>query len=104
MPLVVPGIMTNNPADKTEQWSNKLVGKKLSDDTSNETVSADLVLLAGVLLHVCVLTCSQLFCKKDLPEECRILQPGAMATRDLKPDRLNVHLMEDGSVSHVTHG
>jgi len=27
-----------------------------------------------------------------------------MVTRDFKPDRLNVHLKEDGTVSHVAHG
>jgi hypothetical protein len=37
MPLVVPGI-TSNPKDKTEEWSNKLVGKTLSEEESNETV------------------------------------------------------------------
>jgi hypothetical protein len=37
MPLVVPGI-TSNPKDKTEEWSNKLVGKTLHDSESNETV------------------------------------------------------------------
>jgi hypothetical protein len=38
MPLVVPGI-TSNSGDKTEEWTNKLVGKKLSEDQNNETVS-----------------------------------------------------------------
>lgn len=37
MPLVVPGL-TSTSGDKTEEWTNKLVGKKLSDDPSNETV------------------------------------------------------------------
>jgi hypothetical protein len=38
MPLVVPGI-TSNSGDKTEEWTNKLVGKKIADEPSNETVS-----------------------------------------------------------------
>lgn len=38
MPLVVPGVMTNNSGDKTEEWMNKLVGKRLADEPSNETV------------------------------------------------------------------
>lgn len=39
MPLVVPGI-TNQSDNKTEEWSNKLVGKKITEDeTSNEVVS-----------------------------------------------------------------
>lgn len=38
MPLVVPGI-TSNSGDKTEEWTNKLVGKKVSDDAHSEVVS-----------------------------------------------------------------
>lgn len=39
MPLVVPGI-TSQSGDKTEEWTNKLVGKKIHDgEDSNETVS-----------------------------------------------------------------
>lgn len=38
MPLVVPGVTTNDPAvAKTEEWMNKLCGKTLADHTS-ETV------------------------------------------------------------------
>ncbi|KAI0163536.1 hypothetical protein BJ166DRAFT_295903 [Pestalotiopsis sp. NC0098] len=81
MPLVIPGI-TGNSGDKTEEWTNKLVGKKLSEGSSDEVS----------------------FCKKDLPEECRVIEPGSMVTKDFKPDRLNVHLKEDGTVSHVQHG
>lgn len=44
MPLVVPGVTTQQSGDKTEEWMNKLVGKKLSEeDASNETVSQYLV-------------------------------------------------------------
>ena len=38
MPLIVPGI-TSQPGNKTEEWQNKLVGKKLSDTEHTETVS-----------------------------------------------------------------
>lgn len=39
MPLVVPGV-TNQTGDKTEEWMNKLAGKKLHDgEETNETVS-----------------------------------------------------------------
>ncbi|KAF9876662.1 pua rna binding domain-containing protein [Colletotrichum karsti] len=82
MPLVVPGINNITDEAKTEEWSNKLVGKKLHDEESNETT----------------------FCKKDLPEQCRVIEPGMMVTKDFKPDRLNVHVKEDGTVSHVIHG
>lgn len=38
MPLVVPGVTTKS-GDKTEEWMNKLTGKKLHDgEESNETV------------------------------------------------------------------
>jgi len=37
MPLVVPGLMSNSK-DKTEDWSNKLMGKKIGD-ASDEVVS-----------------------------------------------------------------
>jgi len=83
MPLVVPGLSGNNSADnKTDEWTNKLVGKKLSEQDSNETT----------------------FSKRELPQETRIIEPGMMVTKDFKPDRLNVHLKEDGTVSHVQHG
>ncbi|KAI0395876.1 hypothetical protein F5Y17DRAFT_421786 [Xylariaceae sp. FL0594] len=83
MPLVIPGINNNSSGnDKTQEWANKLVGKTLSDNSSDETC----------------------FCKKDLPEECRVITPGMMVTKDFKPDRLNVHVKEDGTVSHVVHG
>ncbi|CCT73677.1 hypothetical protein H9Q69_003030 [Fusarium xylarioides] len=82
MPLVVPGINSTS-GDKAEEWQNKLVGKKLSDEeTSTETV----------------------FAKRDLPQETRIIEPGMMVTKDFKEDRLNVHLKDDGTVSHVVKG
>ncbi|KAH6970872.1 hypothetical protein BKA56DRAFT_678025 [Ilyonectria sp. MPI-CAGE-AT-0026] len=81
MPLVVPGINSTS-GNKTEEWQNKLVGKKLGDDASTETV----------------------FCKRDLPKETRIIEPGMMVTKDFNENRLNVHLTEDGTVSHVVHG
>lgn len=40
MPLVVPGINNNDSNNSlVEEWTNKLVGKKLHDEESNETVS-----------------------------------------------------------------
>ncbi|KUI55860.1 hypothetical protein VP1G_03296 [Cytospora mali] len=83
MPLVVPGVTSQQSGDKTEEWMNKLVGKKLSEqDASNETS----------------------FAKRELPESHRVIQPGQMVTKDFNPDRLNIHVQEDGTVSHVTHG
>ncbi|KAI1353687.1 hypothetical protein F5Y01DRAFT_275910 [Xylaria sp. FL0043] len=82
MPLVVPGITDNSKGDATQEWTNKLVGKTLSDDSHSETN----------------------FCKKELPQQSRVITPGMMVTKDFVPDRLNVHCKEDGTVSHVTHG
>ena len=40
MPLVVPGLTYNSSEnDKTNNWMNQLMGKKIGD-TSNETVSS----------------------------------------------------------------
>lgn len=46
----------------------------------------------------------QSFAKRELPELHRVIPPGAMVTKDFRPDRLNVHVKDDGTVSHVTHG
>lgn len=45
-----------------------------------------------------------MFCKKDLPKETRIIEPGMMVTKDFNENRLNVHVKDDGTVSHVVHG
>lgn len=77
MPLIVPGVQTEaKSADKTEEFSMKLAGKKI-DDIDKE---------------------------KDLPKEHRIIHPNMMVTKDYVPDRLNVHVDEKGIISHVQHG
>ena len=38
MPLVVPGINSGGSASKTEEWTNKLVGKKIGEGSSDEIV------------------------------------------------------------------
>ncbi|KAK3906633.1 PUA domain-containing protein [Staphylotrichum tortipilum] len=79
MPLVVPGVTIDNMGgDKTQEWMNKLAGKLLCDGPSTETT----------------------FCKTDLPQTTRVIEPGMMVTRDFNPDRLNVHVGKDGIVSH----
>ncbi|KAI7787538.1 pua rna binding domain-containing protein [Diaporthe eres] len=82
MPLVVPGV-TNQSDNKTDEWSNKLVGKKITEDETSNEVS---------------------FAKRELPEKHRVIVPGGIVTKDFVPDRLNVHVKDDGTVSHVTHG
>lgn len=63
MPLVVPG-MQSKDGDKTSDWMNKLMGKKIGESSDEVT-----------------------FAKKDLPSEHRVLKPGDMKTMDHKPDR-----------------
>lgn len=46
----------------------------------------------------------QVFCKRDLPQTCRVIKPGQMVTKDFNPERLNVHVDDEGTVSHVNHG
>ena len=38
MPLVVPGVMTSGSSQQ-EEWMSKLMGKKLSDGTSDSMVA-----------------------------------------------------------------
>lgn len=61
MPLVVPGINSN---DSSNDWMSKLMGKKLSDQ-HNETS----------------------FAKKDLPQNHRVVGENDFMTMDHKPDR-----------------
>lgn len=39
-----------------------------------------------------------------LPEEHRVIRPGAIITRDFVEDRLNVYVNEAGECTHCTHG
>ncbi|KAJ9647890.1 hypothetical protein H2201_001257 [Coniosporium apollinis] len=82
MPLVVPGLMGKSGAsDDSSKWQEQLMGKKLGDVSDNTT-----------------------FARKELPKETRVLKQGDMATMDFKPDRLNVHVADDGTVTHVKMG
>ncbi|KAI4152135.1 MAG: hypothetical protein L6R39_001886 [Caloplaca ligustica] len=83
MPLIPPNLNpTISSTDKQQEWMTKLMGKKITD--SSGTPSDELS-----------------FAKQDLPKEHRIVEPGAMLTQDHNPERLNVHLAEDGTVRHV---
>jgi hypothetical protein len=54
MPLVVPGLTNNSGEnDKTNNWMNQLMGKKIGD-TSNETVSPSNILLPDARTTRCV--------------------------------------------------
>lgn len=45
----------------------------------------------------------QSFAKRELPEVHRVIPPGAIVTKDYRPDRLNIHVRDDGTVSHVNY-
>ncbi|CZT16663.1 uncharacterized protein RCC_02498 [Ramularia collo-cygni] len=77
MPLVVP----NTSDDKSTQWMEKLMGKKIGEQ-SNETT----------------------FAKTELPKQHRIVKEGDMMTMDHVADRMNIHTGEDGTVKKITHG
>ncbi|KLJ10701.1 hypothetical protein EMPG_09869 [Blastomyces silverae] len=61
MPLIVPNVSNDDKAD----WAAKLLGKKLTESTS-DNVS---------------------FAKKDLPPVHRVVKPGMAMTMDYKPER-----------------
>ncbi|KZZ98819.1 translation machinery-associated protein 20 [Moelleriella libera RCEF 2490] len=88
MPLVIPGITnkastsSTDAPNSTEEWQNKLVGKKLHDTEHNEIN----------------------FCKKQLPSEHRVLPPNSFGTTDFNEKRLNIHLNDEGIVTKVNHG
>lgn len=118
MPLVVPGLQSTD-GSSGEDWSAKLLGKKLGEQ-HDEIVSArppprGTVLSASRaggckrkrldgLANQCVCVCAQTFAKTDLPKEHRVLKPDSMSTMDFKPERLNIHVDEDGTVKKVNHG
>ncbi|KAL2872109.1 uncharacterized protein BJX67DRAFT_341531 [Aspergillus lucknowensis] len=82
MPLVVPGITNTSGGGSKDEWLNKLVGKKISESSSDATS----------------------FAKRDLPESHRILRPGDFKTMDFKPERLNIHVDENDNVRDVNYG
>ncbi|KAI9796653.1 MAG: hypothetical protein M1825_006526 [Sarcosagium campestre] len=81
MPLVVPGINSASGGQKGD-WENKLVGKKLSESTTDTTN----------------------FAKRDLPKEHRVVGHDSSKTMDYKPDRLNLYTNKDGIVTSVNYG
>lgn len=51
-----------------------------------------------------LLTGPQSFSKQELPKNHRVLGQDTMATMDFQPDRLNVHVGNDGVVRDVKLG
>ncbi|KAH7114466.1 hypothetical protein B0J11DRAFT_541072 [Dendryphion nanum] len=81
MPLVVPGLQSKSGDDGQEDWLSKLAGKKIGEQHDEVT-----------------------FAKKDLPSPHRVLKPDSMSTMDYKPERLNIHLDDEGTVKNVRYG
>ncbi len=84
MPLVVPGLMTtSNTNPHQESWTNKLIGKKITDGASDE-----IVCISTAYVNHNIDGRVQSFAKKDLPKESRVIEHGSMTTQDHNPDRL----------------
>ena len=84
MPLVVPGLMGGSDnSNQLDEWMNKLMGKKLTEGSSDATVRLKPYLSKRprTLINV------KSFAKQDLPKEHRVLEPGAMTTQDYNPNR-----------------
>ncbi|KAF2234907.1 hypothetical protein EV356DRAFT_576354 [Viridothelium virens] len=81
MPLVDPVTMGTGSKDLATRWLSQVAGKKIGNVTDETT-----------------------FAKSELPKEHRILKEGDMATMDHNPDRLNLHVDNDGTVKNVTAG
>ena len=64
MPLVVPGI-TGGSAQNANDWTTKLMGKKLTDSTSDHAS----------------------FSRRELPDNHRVVEPGSAVTMDHQPGR-----------------
>jgi hypothetical protein len=81
MPLIDP-VTSSAGGDKTKEWQNKLVGKKLGD-AHDEVVSCALhpQSVAYILSHL------QTFAKADLPKESRVIEAGSIVTKDFNPNR-----------------
>ncbi|PYH46187.1 uncharacterized protein BP01DRAFT_391028 [Aspergillus saccharolyticus JOP 1030-1] len=82
MPLVVPGINNTSGGSSQDEWANKLMGKTVTEGSSDVNS----------------------FAKQDLPKTHRIVKPGDAMTMDHNPDRLNVHVDENGTVHNVNYG
>ncbi len=75
--------------NKQEDWTNKLVGKKITDDgASDEMVCISTVNRSGMVWYDIMLSTVQSFAKKDLPKTSRVVEHGSMITQDHNPDRL----------------
>ncbi|KAF2223042.1 hypothetical protein BDZ85DRAFT_262872 [Elsinoe ampelina] len=82
MPLVVPGLQSKDgESGELSQWASKLMGKKIGEKHDEVT-----------------------FAKSDLPSKHRVIGPNQGMTMDFVPERLNVHVDDNGVVKDVKHG
>ncbi|KAL9621587.1 MAG: hypothetical protein Q9160_003979 [Pyrenula sp. 1 TL-2023] len=81
MPLVVPDA-SGAKDDLKSEWMQKLLGKKLTESITDH----------------------QSFSKQELPKNHRVLDQDSMTTMDFQPERLNVHVGDDGVVRDVKFG
>lgn len=117
MPLVIPELSYGNK----DNWQSKLVGKKISESTSDVTVCP--FIFEGMAFQRQLLSTHyfQTFAKKDLPKEHRIVKPNDAVTMDYnkdryyslcpilfvriadrcRNDRLNVYLDDEGIVRNI---
>lgn len=92
MPLVVPGINSNEGGNSQQSWMEKLAGKKIGDKhDSNVRVHGGFTIY--LVAYVCCVWGVRLthglqsFAKGDLPKEHRVIEPGSMMTQDFNKDR-----------------
>ncbi|KAK6356462.1 hypothetical protein TWF718_000821 [Orbilia javanica] len=75
------------PSEEVQkQWRDKLVGKKIVDSPSDHP---------------------EHFSTQDLPQgpqAHRVIAPGNMYTQDFRPERMNVHVDDDGFCTHIRFG
>lgn len=95
---------------------NKLMGKKLGEQHDEIVSPSYMTLLSLFSLSLSLLPSSffeerllmlirsQTFAKQDLPQQHRVLQPDSMKTMDHRPERLNIHVDEEGTVRDVKFG
>lgn len=66
MPLVVPGINSGDGNDQTQNWMQKLMGKKITETGRSDENN---------------------FAKSELPQKHRVLSEDSMMTMDHNPER-----------------
>jgi hypothetical protein len=97
MPLVIPGLsdVASSSNDAKSEWQQKLVGKKLSDSSTDSNVcpaqrSFSLVFPFPYLRGTDQSGHKKSFAKSDLPKHHRVVEQGSFMTMDHNPNRYAV--------------